>query len=211
MELDLAVDEAALSGSTVVEDPTSCAAASRDEDLSLSFEALTDKYYRRIYNLIRYQVGDPDEAADLTQETFLKAFRAIHAFKGEAKVSTWLWRIALNLCKSSFRKRARRERLMPLSLDAEVATDEGEVSREMPDWSICPEMMAEAKELRCLVRRAIRSLPEIYRIAVILCDLEGYSYQEIADITQASVQAVKSRLHRGRQMLRQKLGYYVEG
>lgn len=204
MELNLALDKAALAA-------RQAAPAIVDEDRALPFGEITEKYYRRIFNLICYQVGDQDEAADLTQETFVKAFRAYHAFKGEARVSTWLWRIALNMCKSSYRKRARRERLIPLSLDAEIGTEEGEVSREIPDWSICPESVVQTRELRSEVRRAIQSLAEPYRVAIILCDIDGCSYQEIADITQISVQAVKSRIHRGRKMLRQKLERYVQG
>ncbi|HOQ30754.1 MAG TPA: sigma-70 family RNA polymerase sigma factor, partial [Armatimonadota bacterium] len=115
------------------------------------------------------------------------------------------------MCKSSYRKRARRERLIPLSIDADVVTDEGEMSREVPDWSVCPENVVETRELRAEVRRAIQSLAEPYRVAIILCDIEGCSYQEIADITQISVQAVKSRIHRGRRMLRKKLERYVQG
>ncbi|MDH7569817.1 MAG: sigma-70 family RNA polymerase sigma factor [Armatimonadota bacterium] len=212
MKLDLAMGEAAPRGGGTV------AALQRrpppraeivDEDRDLSFGEITDKYYRRIYNLICYQVGDPEEAADLTQETFVKAFRAYHGFKGEARVSTWLWRIALNLCKSSYRKRARRERLVPLSLDAEITTPEGEVSREPADWSVSPENLLQSKELRRQVQHAIRSLAELYRIPVLLCDIEGCSYQEIADVMQISVQAVKSRIHRGRRMLRQKLEQYI--
>lgn len=209
MGLNLAVDEAALRGGGAVMAAERQVSAIMDEDRGLSFAEVTDRYYRRIYNLICYQVGDQDEAADLTQETFIKAYRAYHAFKGESRVSTWLWRIALNMCKSSYRKRARRESIMPVSLDAEVTTEEGEVSREVPDWSICPESILQRQELRAQVQRAIQSLPEPYRVAIILCDIEGCSYQEIADITEISVQAVKSRIHRGRRMLRQKLESYV--
>jgi RNA polymerase sigma-70 factor (ECF subfamily) len=209
MGLNLAVDETALRGGGAVMAAERQVSAIMDEDRGLSFAEVTERYYRRIYNLICYQVGDQDEAADLTQETFIKAYRAFHAFKGESRVSTWLWRIALNMCKSSYRKRARRESIMPVSLDAEVTTEEGEVSREVPDWSICPESILQRQELRAQVQRAIQSLPEPYRVAIILCDIEGCSYQEIADITQISVQAVKSRIHRGRRMLRQKLESYV--
>jgi RNA polymerase sigma-70 factor (ECF subfamily) len=211
MELNLALDKATLAAGAAARSAGQAAPAIVDEDRGLSFGEITEKYYRRVYNLICYQVGDLDEAADLTQETFVKAFRAYHAFKGESRVSTWLWRIALNMCKSSYRKRARRERLIPLSLDADVVTDEGEVSRELPDWSVCPENVVQTRELCAEVRRAIQSLAEPYRVAIILCDIDGCSYQEIADITQISVQAVKSRIHRGRRMLRKKLERYVHG
>ncbi|HOJ22556.1 MAG TPA: sigma-70 family RNA polymerase sigma factor [Armatimonadota bacterium] len=211
MELNLALEKTTLAAGAAAKSAGQATPAIVDEDRGLSFGEITEKYYRRIYNLICYQVGDLDEAADLTQETFVKAFRAYHAFKGESRVSTWLWRIALNMCKSSYRKRARRERLIPLSIDADVVTDEGEMSREVPDWSVCPENVVETRELRAEVRRAIQSLAEPYRVAIILCDIEGCSYQEIADITQISVQAVKSRIHRGRRMLRKKLERYVQG
>lgn len=209
MELDVALSRAALdlAATRAVAERT---APLVDEDRALSFGAITEKYYRRIYNLICYQVGDPDEAADLTQETFVKAFRAFAGFKGESRVSTWLWRIALNLCKSSYRKRARRERVIALSLDADIPLEDGEMGREFADWSVCPESIIQTRELRSEVQRAIQMLPPPYRVAVILCDLEGCSYQEIADIMEISVQAVKSRIHRGRRMLRQKLEQYVQ-
>ncbi|NLC57171.1 MAG: sigma-70 family RNA polymerase sigma factor [Armatimonadetes bacterium] len=209
MELDLALGRAALDAAATAT-PAEHAAPVVDEDRALSFGDITEKYYRRIYNLICYQVGDHEEAADLTQETFVKAFRAYPGFRGQSRVSTWLWRIALNLCKSSYRKRARRERLMPVSLDAEILVEDGEVSRETADWSICPENIVQTRELRSEVQRAIQSLAPPYRVAVILCDLEGCSYQEIAEIMEISVQAVKSRIHRGRRMLRQKLEQYVD-
>ncbi len=208
MELNPAVDSLGLAAGRAAAERQSLLVV--DEDRALTFGELTDKYYRRIFNLICYQVGDADEAADLTQETFVKAFRAYHTFKGEARVSTWLWRIAINMCKSNFRKRSRRERLIPLSLDAEISTEDGEMTREPADWSVCPENIIQTRELCTQVRDAIAALPDTYRVSVILCDMEGCSYQEIADITGVTVQAVKSRIHRARRMLKVKLEGYVQ-
>lgn len=209
MDVNLARNEAVLPATLSLANEEQQALSAVDEDRGLSFAALTEKYYRRIYTLICYQIGDQDEAADLTQETFIKAFRAYQGFKGDSRFSTWLWRIALNLCKSSYRKRARREQVFSFSLDADVATEEGEVSRDVPDWSACPEKLAQTHELQQKVRAAIRSLPDPYRAVIILCDIECCAYLEIADILGISVPAVKSRIHRGRRMLRERLDAYL--
>jgi RNA polymerase sigma-70 factor (ECF subfamily) len=172
-------------------------ALSTDEDRHLTFDELVTKYEKRIYNLILRQIGDHDEAADLTQDTFVNAFRAFSSFRGECRLSTWLCQIALNACKNRFRQRDRQRSLEPISLDAPVGPESGAETLEIPDWSQSPERALEAKELQNQIRRAIDALPDEYRIVLVLCDLEGRSYLEIARITNLSLEAVKTRIHRG--------------
>lgn len=180
-----------------------------DEDRQLTFDELVEKYEKRIYNLILRQIGDSEEAADLTQDTFVNAYRAFGAFRGESKISTWLCQIALNACKNRFRQRDRQREFETVSLDAPPAPDRDPETLEIPDWSQSPERALEQKELDLLIRRAITALPDEYRIVLVLCDLEGHSYLEIARLTNLSLEAVKTRIHRGRLMIRRKLEGYL--
>ncbi|MCC6442926.1 MAG: sigma-70 family RNA polymerase sigma factor [Armatimonadetes bacterium] len=182
-----------------------------DEDRRLTFDELVAKYDRKIYNLIFRLVGDREEAADLTQETFVNAYRAFHRFRGEARVYTWLHQIAVNQCKNHFKLRARQRRHEAESLDAPVEEDGEALSREIPDWSHSPHQVVEQKELQAQIQKAIESLPEEYRVAVVLRDIQGLAYQEIATIMDLSLEAVKSRIFRGRETLRRKLGPYIKG
>jgi RNA polymerase sigma factor (sigma-70 family) len=182
-----------------------------DEDRDLTFDALVDKYEKKLYNLILRHVGDPDEAADLTQDTFVNAFRGFPTFRGECKILTWLCQIALNQCKNRFRQRDRRRDWEGPSLDAPLAGDPDE-SRllEIPDWSQSPERALENQELQRQVLEAIHSLTPEYRTVIVLCDLQGRSYADIAQIVGLSLETVKTRIHRGRLMIRRKLEAYLK-
>jgi RNA polymerase sigma-70 factor (ECF subfamily) len=180
-----------------------------DEDRLLTFEELVEKYEKKIFNLILRQVGDRDEAADLTQDTFVNAYRAFGAFRGECKLSTWLCQIALNHCKNRFRYRDRRREVEALSLDAPVSGEDDANPLEIPDWNQSPHKVLEAKELSRFIHNAIQALAPEYRTVIVLCDLQGHSYQEIATITGLSLEAVKTRIHRGRLMIRRKLSPYL--
>ena len=182
-----------------------------DEDRDLTFDALIDKYEKKIYNLILRHVGDPDEAADLTQDTFVNAFRGFGAFRGECKILTWLCQIALNQCKNRFRQRDRRRDWEGPSRDAPTAGEADEQRLlEIPDWKQSPERALETKELQRQVLAAIEQLSPEYRTVVILCDLQGRSYAEIAQIVGLSLETVKTRIHRGRLMIRRKLEAYLK-
>ncbi|MGQ9525205.1 MAG: sigma-70 family RNA polymerase sigma factor [Armatimonadota bacterium] len=185
---------------------------SENEDRGLSFEELVARYERRIYNLILRQVGDPEDAADLAQETFVKAFRAFGQFRGESSVFTWLCRIALNLCKNRFRQRDRMRSVAGVSIEEMAESEEpGQAPQEVPDWSQSPERLYEQRELADRVQEAIANLPREYREVVVLRDLQHLSYQEIAQVTGLTLENVKTRLHRGRLMLRRMLEPYVHG
>lgn len=179
----------------------------------MDFDGLVDSYEKPIYNLIFRVLGDPDEAADLTQETFVAAYSSWGSFRGDSTAYTWLYRIALNLCKNKFRERDRRRDYEGPSLDE---TPGGGSSHFAPTWqdriqdpSATPDAALQRKELKELIEQAIRQLPPDYRIVAVLRDLHGLSYTDIAAAADLSVEVVKTRLARARNMLRRRLGAYL--
>ena len=178
-----------------------------------SFDELLDRHEKAVFNLIFRLVGDYEEAADLTQETFVAAYRSFHAFRGESEVFTWICQIAVNKCKNKFKERGRRRRFEFLVRDLKqedgeaVEDDSGMLGVE--DRTPLTEL--EKKELQEKIVAAISVLPDDFRLVVVLRDLQGLSYQEIAEMVGISMDALKSRLHRGRALLRQKLLPYLEG
>lgn len=173
------------------------------------FRALVADYHVKVYNLIYRYIGDAEEAEDLTQDTFVCAFRAWSNFRGDAAVFTWLYRIAINLSKNRLKQLRRKRSAEPLSLDEPVKTDEDGVEREVEDWSLSPERALENKELGLFLAAQVTRLPPDFKEVVILRDYEGLSYQEISDVVGCSVKAVKSRLFRARTILRDRLRRYL--
>ena len=181
-----------------------------DEDRALTFEQIIFKYEKKIFNLILRCIGDREEAEDLTQETFVNAYKSFSTFRGECKIHTWLCQIALNQCKNRFRQRDRRRSVEGPSLDAPTGgSEEALRPLEIPDWDQSPQEVLIRNETYRYVLKAIRSLPDEYRTVIILCDLQQLSYQQIAQITGLSLEAVKTRIHRGRLMLRRKVEAYL--
>jgi len=177
-----------------------------------SFDDLLDHYEKAVYNLVLRLLGDREEAADLTQETFVAAYRSFHAFRGESHVFTWLCQIAVNRCKNKFRERDRRRRFELLPRDMKQDDSQSVIDERMLGVDeTTPLVELERKELQQKITGAIDGLPEDYRVVVVLRDLQGLSYQEISEVVGASLEAVKSRLHRGRAILRQKLQPYLQG
>ncbi|HCJ66418.1 MAG TPA: RNA polymerase subunit sigma-24, partial [Elusimicrobia bacterium] len=125
-----------------------------------AFEELMKKYEQKIYNLALRLTGNPDEAGDVLQETFLKAYHSLNKFKGEANFSTWLYRIALNIVL--MKKRKEKGKVFE-SIDVPQFTAEGEMAKEIPDWSNNPEAEIENKEVKNILNNALASLPEEYR------------------------------------------------
>lgn len=166
--------------------------------------------YERIYNVVYRLLNDEDEAADLTQDTFVAAYRAYERFRHEASVYTWLYRIAVNLTKNRFQKQQRTEAREAYSLDAPVELASDEVEREVEDWDLSPQRVAENRHLRALLLREVAALKYEYREVVVLRDLEGLRYRQIAEVLGCSVEAVKSRLFRARSVLRQRLGEVLD-
>jgi len=175
---------------------------------------LAEEHYRSIYNLIySYIGGDPDEAEDLTLQTFENAFAAVDRFRGEADVRTWVFRIAINVCKNRIRHKQTRRRFEAFSLDAAptgLFDDGAESSVEVADESLAPSRLSQSRELKQVLREGIALLPDDYR-TVLLLKLQDLSYREIANVLGVTVETVKSRLFRARVALKQKVSHYVEG
>jgi len=176
----------------------------------LSFEKLVKRYEKKIYNLAYRIMGNKEDASDVLQETFLQAFKKLAGFKGKAKFSTWLYRIAVNICLMRKRK---RKKMKTVSLDIPILTKkEDEIKRELrDDWSESPLATLENEEVKKTLSEAIGLLPEEYRTVFLLRGLNGLSNQEVAKVLKISLPAVKSRLHRARLFLRDKLSQYFQG
>lgn len=177
-----------------------------------SFEAAVEKYHARIFQLAYRYLGNYEEADDITQDTFIRAYRAWDDFRGDSQIYTWLYRIALNLCHNQQKKLQRRQRAEGPSLDAPLegaASDEGGRTLEVPDSSAVPWRDLERRELNQQLHLALQALPENYRTVIVLRDIEGLSYEEIAEVTSSSLEAIKSRLFRARNLLRQYLSGYI--
>ncbi|PYS93619.1 MAG: RNA polymerase subunit sigma-24 [Acidobacteria bacterium] len=171
-----------------------------------AFDFLMRERSPDIYALLYRLTEDPEEARDLTQETFLQAFRAVAHFRGDADLRTWLYRIAVNQARNRWRWWRRRRRNVTVSLDATDEQHEQPLAAQLADeQSVNPEQAALARERERLLTQALRSLSRVYREVVVLRDVEGLSYEEVAATLEISVGTVKSRLSRGRTELRRRL------
>jgi RNA polymerase sigma-70 factor (ECF subfamily) len=161
-----------------------------------AFNQLVLKYQEMAYNVAYRVLGDPDSAADATQDSFLKAYRALREFRG-GTFKSWLLRIVTNTCYDQLRAQQRRPTtsLENLAVDFEHAS-------HLVQRGVDPEEYALREELHALIQAGIQSLPEEQRITLVLADIEGFSYQEIAEITGVQLGTVKSRLSRARWHLR---------
>ena len=174
-------------------------ARSRSGDLD-SFNQLITRWERPIYALAYRVIGQEEDARDVVQETFLRAFRGIGAFKGQAKFSSWLYRIALNLCRDWI----RRKRRSPISLVPEDMELEDLAADSGPSESV--EDLVARRELSSVVETAMAKLPEEQRTAIILKEYHGMTFQEIADLQGVPLSTVKTRLYQGLSVLRRDLG-----
>ncbi|HIE52423.1 MAG TPA: sigma-70 family RNA polymerase sigma factor [Armatimonadetes bacterium] len=171
------------------------------------FSILVDRYREAIYGFVRHLIGDPEEACDLAQEAFVRAYDALPRFRPGAKFSSWLYTIAANLCRSWLRKQKHR----PLSL--EELSPEGEpIGPEGSQLEVAsPEEIHAQREFRRRVLQAVNQLPTKYRLVVILRHLNDLSYQEMAEVLNLPVTTVEHRLRTAREMLRGKLRRELEG
>jgi RNA polymerase sigma-70 factor (ECF subfamily) len=163
-----------------------------------------------VYNVALKLLGDEQEAEDVLQETFLSALEALDRFEGRSKLSTWLYRIAYNASLMRLRK---RKQMTAFSLDQSLEQDDEDpalqpISHHLVDWSAVPDDQLLTAEAREEMDRAISELPETLRSAFVLRDIQGLSGAETADVLGITVQAVKSRLHRARLQLRERLSAY---
>lgn len=162
-----------------------------------AFETLVSRYEGKIYHMALRYTGDAEEALDITQEVFLRMYRSMAEFQGNSSVSTWVYRIADNVCKDVMRRVSSRATVLPAATDAE---DPYEI--EIPDLRYNPESVYDRAALRETIVDAISSLPEHMRKAIILREIAGFSYEEIAECLDLEMGTVKSRIARGRDKLR---------
>ena len=171
-----------------------------------AFEQLVNERSGEIYGLLYRLTENSEEARDLTQETFLRAFQSIGHFRGDADLKTWIYRIAINQARNRWRWWRRRRRDSTVSIDStDVDGRPTLVTTLRANGSSDPEQATLAHERERALRTALGSVRRIYREAVVLRDIEGFSYEDIAATLEISIGTVKSRLARGRQELRRKL------
>ncbi|MDE3103938.1 MAG: sigma-70 family RNA polymerase sigma factor [Acidobacteriota bacterium] len=170
-----------------------------------AFALLIAQYHQQIYSLLVRSLNDSADAADITQEVFLKVFRSIRTFHGDASLRTWLYRIALHEASNQRRWWSRHKR-QEITIDAPCGHDEEDnsfsLASTLADGGESPYDVAVQREVRLQVENALRQLPEPFRMTVVLREIEGFAYEEIAEILDVSVGTVKSRLTRGRSALR---------
>ena len=162
-----------------------------------AFNRLMEQHERRMYAVALRMCGNREDAQDCLQEAMLRVYRAIGGFKGQSSFSTWVYRITMNTCLDELRRKKNRQ---SASLDNLL-----EMGWSPTDDSNAPEKQAMRSELRRNLNRAIQELPEEMRAAVVLRDIQGFSYDEIARMLEINVGTIKSRISRGREKLREKL------
>jgi RNA polymerase sigma-70 factor (ECF subfamily) len=179
-----------------------------------AYSWLIGEFHQPIYGLIYRIVNDPSDAADTTQDVFLKVFRGMKHFHGESSLKTWIYRIALHEAANRrrwwFRHKAQETPIEPLTAsEYEYSGHPGYAEDRLVDQGESPLEKFAHTEVRAAVEQALQQVPEPYRTALILRDLEEMSYEEVAEVLQISLGTVKSRITRGRDALRKKLAGYV--
>ena len=167
-----------------------------------AFELLVEKYQRKLARLVSRLVRDPGEAEDVTQEAFIKAYRALPSFRGDSAFYTWLYRIGINTAKNYLVATGRRA---PTSTEVDAEEAESFESGEQLRDINTPESLLLSKEIASTVNAAIESLPEELRSAIQLRELEGMSYEEIAKLMDCPIGTVRSRIFRAREAIAEKL------
>ncbi len=172
-----------------------------------AYEELVRMYDRRVFRIANHITQNREDAEDVVQDAFLKAYTNIDRFQGNSKFYTWLVRIAVNEALMKLRKRKTSR---TVSMDEEVETDEGSIPREFADWSPNPEQMYGQDETAEILKKTIQGLPPTFRTVFVLRDVENLSTEETAQMLDLSVPAVKSRLLRARLQLRERLAKYFK-
>lgn len=165
-----------------------------------AFTELVVHYKDRLFNFIYRMIHSREEAEDLLQEVFLRVYKSLSSYSPQFQFSTWIYRIAQNLCIDTLRK----QRVPTVSVDCPLGDDE-DLVMELPDQSMSPEVLFESADLRREVESAIADLPPKYRAVIVLRHLQGLSYEEISLITDLPVNTVKTHIFRARRILRERL------
>jgi RNA polymerase sigma-70 factor (ECF subfamily) len=172
-----------------------------------AFEKLVRQYDRQVFRIAQHIVQNREDAEDVVQDAFLKAYEKLDQFQGNSKFYTWLVRIAVNEALMRLRKR-RTGRMV--SIDEDVETEEGSVPRDLAEWRPDPEAQYGQSEMADILRKTIQGLPPGFRVVFALRDVEGLSTEETAETLGLSIPAVKSRLLRARLQLRERLSRYFK-
>lgn len=183
------------------EDENALVACARSGD-QLAFEELVRRHADRLYAVVLRFLGDRQEAEEVTQDTFLRAWKSIGRFKGDSQFFTWLYRIGINEAKRRLGRKSSEAKV--ISLDEHPRT-------EAADWKLAPETNLDQVELRAVLERAIQALEPDYRAPLILRDVEGLSTSEAAEVMDLGEAALKSRLHRARLAVREAIDEYLGG
>lgn len=180
--------------------------AARAGDLA-AFEQLVRKYDRNVFRIAQHITQNREDAEDVVQDAFLKAYQKLDQFQGNSKFYTWLVRIAVNEALMRLRKRRNDK---TVSMDDDVETEDGSMQREFADWAPNPEQLFSQTELGDILGKAVQGLPSSFRTVFVLRDVEGMSTEETAEMLGLSIPAVKSRLLRARLQLRDRLSRHFK-
>jgi len=181
----------------------------RDRD-EKAFREMVEEYRERVYGLTYRMLGNQEEAEDVAQEVFITVFKSIDSFRGDSKLSTWLYRITANHCKNRIKYLARRHDRKQAEFDEEVARGPAAGAVAAPTVQKRPDEELQGAQLQVVLQEAIEALDDEQRLLVVLRDIEELSYEEICEITGLALGTVKSRIHRARVTLRKKLAKYME-
>lgn len=171
------------------------------------FDRLVERYHKQAYNIAYRMTGNHTDAEDLTQEAFVRAFRFFGNYRRDWPFDNWLYKIMSNLFVDDLRRRPKAH-LQSLDQPLDLSGGSGDIYLEIPDAGANPERMVMSHELDEHIQRALSGLPNDFRMTVILADIEGLSYEEISAAMNCSLGTVRSRLHRGRKLLRSKIAAF---
>jgi len=176
-----------------------------------AFRTIVERYQERVYNVAFQMTGSHEDSLDLAQDSFLRVFRALSSFKGDSSLGTWIHRIAHNIVIDELRKRRRRP-VVAMSTDTVVITEDGE---HMLEWSApmdeAPEEQLLRAEKKREIEQALQRISPEHRSVLVMRDIEGLTYEEVAEVLGLNVGTVKSRLNRARLALREKLKVMEQG
>ena len=173
-----------------------------------AFNEIVARYKTKVYNYVYRMTGSSDDAEDLTQEVFIRTYVSLDSFRSQSSLNTWLFRIASNLCIDRFRR--RKNKTPAYSLDEPMGDDDGDrAGHEVADTTYEPQRLLENVEMAEQIQQALSQLPEKLRATLLLHDVEGLPYEEIAQIVGCPLGTVKSRLFNARMQLRQRPAGYV--
>ena len=164
-----------------------------------AFEQLIEIYQKKVFNIALRMIGNYEDANDMAQEVFIRVFRSLKDFKEQSTFSTWIYRITTNVCLDEIRKRKNKK---VVYIDEDVKNDDGEIKRQVESDDPTPELVAEKNYVKQVVNEAINMLSEEHRTVIVLRDIQGFSYEEIAKITKCPEGTVKSRINRARHALK---------